>query len=457
MYHHTDAFLDISGSLFPVIHMTSGVRQGCPLSSLLFILGIEPFLFRLQHNTFIQSSSPLKIIAFADDNTFCLKINSLQHLFYTINDFSSVTNLYLNLQKTEILYAGSLPVGFLSVPTIKILGVEFSLNNLAIQMNSAILQAHKSRLFCNPYNTSLARTKNIETFVMQKLIHQIRHKYVLKLQLERIENFFVDSIWFGRNHNLKKSILQKPWASMGIGLKHFNEVITVAKTIDYKNFLYSNLTNNQYRLFRHSKLFSKLRRLLRSFNCTLTTIISSEISLRKLSQILVHTALTRIREAYRFLSSTNTQDSFLRLTHLASRLNYPPDSIFLFLRRLWTHKAYASFEKNYLYQFFMNCYIDKAIKFQHGWTDIPFGCFCGSAEGTFYHLLSECPNIPHLEFFPAISHLQLNLQHSNDFYPFKWLIALLNCSWSNDSRKFRKDFINCVKLRNPTISLHINL
>ena len=190
MYHHTDAFLDMNGSLSPVINKTSGFRQGCPLSSLLSILGIEPFMFHLQHNTSNQSSSPFKIIAYADDITCCLKTNSLQHLFNTIKIFSSVTDLYLKQQKTEILCSGSLPSGFLSVSTVKNLGVEFSLNNLAIQLNSAILQAKKSRLFCNRYNTFLAGAKNVETFVMQKLIDQIRHKYVLKTQLERIDNIF---------------------------------------------------------------------------------------------------------------------------------------------------------------------------------------------------------------------------------------------------------------------------
>ena len=74
MYHHTDAFLDINGALSPVNNITNGVFQGCPLSSLLFILGLETFLFHLQHNTSIQSSSPFKIIAYADDITCCLKI-----------------------------------------------------------------------------------------------------------------------------------------------------------------------------------------------------------------------------------------------------------------------------------------------------------------------------------------------------------------------------------------------
>ena len=290
---------------------------------------------------------------------------------------------------------------------------------------------------------------------MQKLIHQIRHKDVLKMQLERIDNIFVDSIWLGRKHNLKKTILQKPWASMGIGLEKITQAITAAQTFDYKNFLYSNPTNNQYSLFRNSKLFTNLRRLLRTFNCTLSTDNSSQVIFRKSSQILVITPLMRTREVYCFLGSTNTHESVSRPTQLAFRLNYPPDLIFLFLRRLWKHKAYAAFEKNYLYQFFMNCYIDKTIKFQHAWSDTPFCCFCGSAEETFHLLPSVCPNIPHLNFFPTIGHPQLNFQHSNDIYPFKRLIALLICSRSNDSHKFQKKFINCVKLRNPTISLNI--
>ena len=85
MYHHTEAFLDINGSLTPAIHKTSGVRQGCPLSALLFVLGIEPFPFHLQNNSFIQSISPFKFVAYADDITCCLKINSLQPLFSIIS------------------------------------------------------------------------------------------------------------------------------------------------------------------------------------------------------------------------------------------------------------------------------------------------------------------------------------------------------------------------------------
>ena len=61
----------------------------------------------------------------------------------------------------------------------------------------------------------------METFVMQKLIHQVGHKTALKNQMERIDNIFVDAIWLGRKHKLKKSILQKPWSVMGFAFKNF--------------------------------------------------------------------------------------------------------------------------------------------------------------------------------------------------------------------------------------------
>ena len=85
-----------------------------------------------------------------------------------------------------------------------------------------------------------------------------------------------------------------------------------------------------------------MRRLLRTFNCTLSLDNTSQVLLCKSSQILVLTPFTRTREVYRFLSSKNTHDSLLRLNQLASRLNYPPDQIFMFLRRLWKHKIICS-------------------------------------------------------------------------------------------------------------------
>ena len=124
----------------------------------------------------------------------------------TLNSFSEVTNLTLNQDKTEILCHGEMLNGVAKVETAKILEVKFKIGNSKLDMNSMLTGANKSRIYCNKYNSCLSIVKNIETFVMQKLIHQVRYKTAPKNQLERRDNIFVDATWLGRKHNLKKSI-----------------------------------------------------------------------------------------------------------------------------------------------------------------------------------------------------------------------------------------------------------
>ena len=199
----TVAFLDINGFLSLQIKMENGVRQGCILSALLFDLAIEPLLLFISESQGVQSDSMFKVISYADDLTCCIKRESFDALMTTLNSFSEVTNLTLNHDKTENLCHGEMLNGVAKVETAKILGVIFKIGNCNLDMNSMLTGANKSRMYCNKYDSFLARAKNIETF-MQKLIHQVRHKTALKNQLEQIDNIFVDAIWLGRKHNLNE-------------------------------------------------------------------------------------------------------------------------------------------------------------------------------------------------------------------------------------------------------------
>ena len=199
----TVAFLDINGFLSLRIKMENGVRQVCILSALLFDLAIEPLLLFISESQGVQSDSMFKVISYADDLTCCIKRESFDALMTTLNSCSEVTNLTLNRDKTEILCHGEMLNGVAKVETAKILGVIFKIGNSNLDMNSMLTGANKSRMYCNKYDSFLARAKNIETF-MQKLIHQVRHKTALKNQLEQIDNIFVDAIWLGRKHNLNK-------------------------------------------------------------------------------------------------------------------------------------------------------------------------------------------------------------------------------------------------------------
>ena len=453
-YDITVAFLDINGFLSHPIKMENGVRQGCPLSALLFNLGIEPLLLSISDSEEIQSDSMFKVIAYADDLTCCIKKESFDALMTTLNSFSEVTNLTLNNDKTEILCHDEMPNGVQKVATAKILGVNFKIGDSKIDMPSVLAGANKCRMYCNKFNSLIARAKNIETFVMQKLIHQVRHKTALKNQLERIDNVFVDAIWLGRKHNLKKSILQKPWSVMGIALKNFTQVVVASKLFDLKNFLTEGNDGTLIEVIRKTTLLRNLKSLIRTFHCNLLFNDRSEVELQKESNSLILTPQTRTKEIYRFLNDSNNSESYQRITKIASKINCPPEQIFTFIRRLWKHGKYAAFEKNYLYQFFMNCYLEKTKKLELGWVPDCFCCFCGTAEESHSHLLFECSSVPNLNFFNVSQPISLNFLDPGDIYPFKRLIALLISSWSSDKSKFFAYFLDCLSLRNPFLSHH---
>ena len=87
------------------------VRQGDPLSSLLFILSLEVMACSIRRNDKIQGilmkNEEVKLFLFADDMTCFLRNKpSYQHLSSSLNCFSKFSGLKLNKQKTEFFWLG---------------------------------------------------------------------------------------------------------------------------------------------------------------------------------------------------------------------------------------------------------------------------------------------------------------------------------------------------------------
>ena len=233
-------------------------------------MGIEPVLQSIASSSLIASTSPYKVIAYADDLTSAIKKVAVNSLIQLIEEFSEITNLTLNQTKTEILCRGEAPVGMTKSNEVRILGVIFSADSQSINLSAHISYANKARFYCNKSNTFIARAHNIETFVMQKLVFQTRHKIALKRHLEKIDSILVDAIWLGRKHNLKKSILQQPAARMGINLKNFTCLVVASKIFDIKNFFFQLLEESEVQIAKNSKLLRNLKTLTKTFGCRLT-------------------------------------------------------------------------------------------------------------------------------------------------------------------------------------------
>ena len=87
-----------------------GVRQGCPLSGLLFVIGIEFFARALQKDLTIRGiwvgQKEIKSTQYADDTTvFVRDLDSVSMLLKLLDDFNGVSGLQINTYryKTEAM------------------------------------------------------------------------------------------------------------------------------------------------------------------------------------------------------------------------------------------------------------------------------------------------------------------------------------------------------------------
>ena len=89
-----------------------GVRQGWPLSGLLFVIGIELLARSLKSNNDIKGIAvggrEVKVIQFADDTTVFVKDHqSVINFFKLLTEFKHTFGLKINTSKTEAMWLGA--------------------------------------------------------------------------------------------------------------------------------------------------------------------------------------------------------------------------------------------------------------------------------------------------------------------------------------------------------------
>ena len=101
LYADTKSIIDFNSEFSEVLEISRGVRQGCPLSALLFNVVMEPLLERIQNSTKILRNHKQKVIAYADDIT-AMKTTSINRLpkiprfDWTSNQLWQIGNLSKN-------------------------------------------------------------------------------------------------------------------------------------------------------------------------------------------------------------------------------------------------------------------------------------------------------------------------------------------------------------------------
>ncbi len=257
LYSDIYSMLRINGSLTRPFPVTRGIRQGCPLSGLLYSISIEPLLSMLRKQLCgigvpgFPEVAPVKLTAYADDVTVIIKsTDDVTKLISCLNKFQKATSSRINWDKCASLLLGEWEdIGPPHLPQqckwaqdgFKVLGVFFGTaqyieKNWVGLANRVIGRLQKWRWLL-PQLSFRGRCLIVNNLAASMLWHRVTVLNPPKELLITIQKAFVDFFWNG-HHWLIPGILYLPVAEGGQGLIHIESKILAMRLQTLQRLLY---------------------------------------------------------------------------------------------------------------------------------------------------------------------------------------------------------------------------
>lgn len=267
IYKDTNSTVILPMGTSPRFSVNKGIKQGCPISPLLFIAAAEMLSILIKNLDFeklIVLGKPLAISQLADDTTIFMKnINQIPKILQTIELFSKASGLNLNLKKCELLPIHNSPhSSFCNIPiknTVKYLGIHITKDYNSLSTLNICDNLVKCKSLLNLWSqrdiSIIGRIFLTKMECISRLVYPAYSLPFSKNEIKAINQAIFNFIWKGKTHYIRKGNLVKDVEEGGLKAIDIECINATIKT----NWLRSFLKNeNSFWFYIPSQVFLKL-------------------------------------------------------------------------------------------------------------------------------------------------------------------------------------------------------
>ena len=270
LYFNSCASIIINGYKTNDIYIKSGIKQGCALSMMLYIIAIDELIVRIKKNENIKgykisvvSNYEIKVSAYADDIVgYVVDERSIRAFFAEFDEWGEVSGACLNKEKTKIMRNSSEAERV----EMKILGINFDNDGISKKnLKNASEKVEKSLNIWSGVKLSLLEKIIVcKTFILCKIYFYANFIYMEKDYIKQINKKIYRFIWNNNCELVKRDTLILPYEEGGMNMFHLE---TRIKTILLQQFyyIYMKFDSMFYGLSVYWLKF-ELRKRLKNFN-----------------------------------------------------------------------------------------------------------------------------------------------------------------------------------------------
>jgi len=234
LYANAESKVKCNGHFTDYFRLHRSIRQGCPLSSLLYSLVAEPIAILIKQDKNIQGiTSPLggvsKIFQFADDTTITVvNEDSLTLVLKHLHAYGSASGSKINTSKSEIMYCGGAARTLgrwdfrVVEDTVKVLGVYLGKQWRAARdetwKNIVIKVQRQLNLWKQRKLTLKGKIVIVNSLIISKIIHPLSVYDLPNYILTKLNSEISTFIWKSKRNLVAHKTLIAPYKEGGLKL-----------------------------------------------------------------------------------------------------------------------------------------------------------------------------------------------------------------------------------------------